>query len=450
MMRRRSFLARLGAGIGAGSGLALLPGAGRAQVAGGFLDGRLYGLVPDSTSDQSDLLQNALDDAARLGFALVIGAGRYMVQEVRVPSGCRMVGVPGASILVAPGSASVLVASEQNSLTIEGLGFEQQSPTERREDAHLIYLEACTNVTIADCAFRRFEGNGVWLERCSGRVRDCDFSGLGFVGLHVQDSSAVLISGNRFTGMGNGGIRVWRYENGRDGSIVTANTVSDVKSDWGDGQNGNGINIFQADEVVVADNTITGCALSAIRANSTNNTIIRGNQCTDSSEVAIFSEFAFSGSIISGNLVDGAATGISMTNFDDGGRLAVCSDNIVRNILPFSPTNPDTRPVGILAEADSAIAGNVVEKVPGIGIAAGWGPFLRDVMVTNNLVRDVDIGIGVSVADGAGNARISGNQISGARRSALGAMEWEKLVSVDLIRDAGRYPQLSVSNNSDG
>jgi hypothetical protein len=38
--------------------------------------------------------------------------------------------------------------------------------------------------------------------------------------------------------------------------------------------------------------------------------------------------------VIANNIVDGAAQGISMTNFDSSGPLATCTGNIVRNIYP--------------------------------------------------------------------------------------------------------------------
>ena len=113
---------------------------------------------------------------------------------------------------------------------------------------------------------------------------------------------------------------------------------------------------------------------SAIRLNATNNCRVTGNYCLDSGEVSIFSEFGFSGSIISNNLIDGGAAGISMTNFDHGGRLSVCQGNIVGNLAERSLTNPDTVPYGIAAEADAAVTGNIVEQVPGAGIVVGWDP----------------------------------------------------------------------------
>ena len=42
------------------------------------------------------------------------------------------------------------------------------------------------------------------------------------------------------------------------------------------------------------------------------------------------------------------------------------------------------------------VTGNVIEGAPAYGIMIGWGPHLRDVSVTDNLIRNVLIGIGVS------------------------------------------------------
>ena len=177
---------------------------------------------------------------------------------------------------------------------------------------------------------------------------------------------------------------------GPDGTIITENTISDIRSGSGNGQNGNAINVFRADGVIVANNVASDVDFSAVRLNSTKDCLVRGNVGSECREVAIFSEFAFSGSVIAENIIDGAAAGISITNFNDGGRLAVCQGNIVRNIYPSSPTNPDTRPFGIFAEADTAITGNVIEEVPGIGIGAGWGEYLRDVLISGNVIRETE------------------------------------------------------------
>jgi uncharacterized secreted repeat protein (TIGR03808 family) len=186
-----------------------------------------------------------------------------------------------------------------------------------------------------------------------------------------------------------------------------------------------------------------------VRINSGHDCQVRGNVCTGSGEVAIFAEFAFSGSVIADNVIDGAATGISITNLDHDGHLATCTGNIVRNIAPKSETNPDTRPVGIYAEADTVIDGNTVDTVPGAGIVAGYGPFVRNVVISDNVVTNSMIGIGVSVVqeNSPGAVRVSGNLVSGAQQAIVG-FAWENVVSPDLTADAGRYPNVTVDGNT--
>ena len=108
----------------------------------------------------------------------------------------------------------------------------------------------------------------------------------------------------------------------------------------------------------------------------------------------------------------------------------------------------DDAGLGIGIEAETAVIGNVIEDAPTAGIRAGWGPYLRNVTVSGNVVRHAGYGIQVSVAAGAGDAVISGNLISGARLGAIVGMEWAKAVTGDLAKDgAARYPQLTIANN---
>ena len=94
--------------------------------------------------------------------------------------------------------------------------------------------------------------------------------------------------------------------------------------------------------------------------------------------------------MIANNTVDGAAFGVSVCNFNEGGRLAVVQGNIIRNLLPKRPigTAPDDDAgVGIYVEADSSVTGNVIENAPSFGIMAGWGKYLRDVVISGNVIR---------------------------------------------------------------
>ena len=111
----------------------------------------------------------------------------------------------------------------------------------------------------------------------------------------------------------------------------------------------------------------------------------------------------------------------------------------MRNIRG-GPTYPDGNlqiGAGIAAEADVAITGNVVEDAVW-GLQLGWGPYLRDVTATGNVIRRTRIGIAVSVAEGAGPAIIADNLISGAEQGAILGMRWAEVATAELIDGAAR------------
>lgn len=409
-----------------------------------------FGVVPDSLGDQTAELQAALDAARDSGSTLFLPGGQIVAQNLDFPGHVRVVGVPGSTALMSIGPGPVGSATAAIDLAIDGVTF-AGAPVPGGRERGLLELDGCHSVRLADCTFFSAPSNGLVISNAIVTVEDCDFDDIADTAIFSRNGRGVVVSSCRIRRCGNAGIRIWRDEPGMDGTRLLGNAISEIRADGGgNGQNGNGINVFRAGGVIAADNRIDACAFTAIRLNATNDTVVRGNLCTRSGEVAIFSEFAFSGSVIADNIVDGAAGGISMTNFDSGGRLAACTGNIVRNIAPRSEVNPDTTPFGIFAEADAVIANNVVEAVPGLGIGAGWGPYLRDVVVDGNIVRDTAIGIGVSVAEGAGRAVVTGNLVSGASRAAIAGLAWQDTVTDDLVRDAGQFPSVTLSGNSAG
>jgi uncharacterized secreted repeat protein (TIGR03808 family) len=219
----------------------------------------------------------------------------------------------------------------------------------------------------------------------------------------------------------------------------------------GSGQWGNAINVFRADNVIVRGNRIRNAAFTAVRGNAASNLQIVGNTCSGLGEVALYAEFGFEGAVIANNIVDGAALGVSITNFDNAGRLAVVQGNLIRNLVGRRPAGTDPNDgagIGIGIEADTVVTGNVIENAPYAGIAAGWGAYLRDVAITSNVIRHAEFGITVSVAPGAGAAVIADNMISDVRGGAIVGMEWKKPVTGDLAKDgAARYAQLSIVGN---
>jgi uncharacterized secreted repeat protein (TIGR03808 family) len=438
---------RMLAGLAAASALPLASPA-LAQA----LTANKLGLVADSPADQSAAFQQALIEAASQGRPLFVPPGTYLVGNLQVPSNLTLEGVPGSSILAATGNNPVLRIAGSAHVRLTGLGFLAAAAGPDKAGSGLVEIEASSTVDIDGCAFQGGLANGIVVHEASARIAGCTFSKHALAAIFSTDSRGLDITGNHIMACSNGGILIWGSKNRHDGSIISANTISGIGwSNGGNGQNGNGINVFRCDDVIISDNQIGDCAFSAVRLNSTRNVAVTGNLCRNSGEVAIFSEFAFSGSVIANNIIDGAATGISITNLDQGGRLAVCTGNLVRNISAGSAVNPDTRPVGIYAEADTVISANSIDTVPGIGILAGNGPFLSNVAINANTISGASTGIAVSTVREAqtGKASISNNLISGSI-TPLAGRAWDEVTSTDLAADAAQFPNISVTGNVAG
>ena len=122
----------------------------------------------------------------------------------------------------------------------------------------------------------------------------------------------------------------------------------------------------------------------------------------------------------------------------------------MRNIRSRSEVNPDTRPFGIYAEAETSISGNSIDNVPGIGILAGRGSFLRDVIIADNVLYATTTGIGVSVVQNPspGPVTITGNIVNAPLENGIVGLEWDKVVVEDLVKDAAKYPHVTLADNS--
>jgi uncharacterized secreted repeat protein (TIGR03808 family) len=315
----------------------------------------------------------------------------------------------------------------------------------------LLDLRGVANLAVDNCRVIGSGKHGIALEQVRGRVERSTISGAAGAGLYSVQARGLTIAGNDVADCGDGGILVHRWQAGEDGTMVTGNRVERIGArSGGTGQHGNGINAFRAANVIISGNIVSDCAFSAIRANSASNLQIAGNSCLRSGETALYSEFSFEGAVIANNIIDGAANGISVVNFNEGGRMSVCSGNIVRNLSTSGPYPADAPGfgVGISVEADTTVSGNVVENAPLYGMKLGWGPYLRNVAATGNVIRKAVIGIAVSVVEGAGAALIADNVIEATAQGAIVGQRWSQLVTGDLaaIGNAG-YAHLTVERN---
>jgi uncharacterized secreted repeat protein (TIGR03808 family) len=415
-------------------------------------DATQYGVRPGSSDDQTRALQRAIDEAARARAPLALPAGTYRTAALHLPDGAQLIGVRGATRLLFNGGTSLLSAEGASSIalcniTLDGGGI----PLPARRG--LVHCLSGRDIRITDCEITNSGGSAVWLEQVAGDVSGNIITNTAVTAVVSFDAQGLIVSRNVITSTHDNGIEILRTAIGDDGTLVLDNRIEDIKAGpGGSGQYGNAINAFRAGNVIIRGNRIKNCDYSAVRGNAASNIQIVGNSISDVREVALYSEFSFEGAVIAGNTVDGAAIGVSVCNFNEGGRLAVVQGNIIRNLSakrPIGTAPDDDAGIGIYVEADSSVTGNVIENAPAFGIIAGWGKYLRDVAITGNVIRNTFAGIGVSVVPGAGTALVNNNMISQTPRGAVVGLNHNNAVTTDLsMEGAERYAQVMIGGNA--
>jgi len=412
------------------------------------LDAAQLGVRPGSPDDQSKALQRAIDQAAAAHAPLALAPGVYRAGDLALPAGVQIVGIRGATRLVSTRARPLFTAPQADRVTLTGLVLDGGG-SRLPERLVLVALMNGRDVRITDCEINGAGGHGIWLEGIAGEISGSTVAGAADVAIISFDARGLTIARNIVRTAGNNGIQILRQVAGEDGTMVLDNRIAGVRNvSGGTGEFGNGVNAFRAHHVIVSRNRIDKCAFSAVRGNSSNDIQIVGNSCTGLGETALYSELGFEGAVIANNTVDGALVGVSVTNFNVGGRLAVVQGNILRNLARHPGQTDAEIGIGIYVEAETTVGSNVVENAEFAGIMAGWGPYLRDVTITGNVVRTSPIGVGVSVVPGAGGALIADNMISGARRGAILGMDHGEVITDDLAgTDAKRYAHLAINGN---
>jgi uncharacterized secreted repeat protein (TIGR03808 family) len=439
---------------GAAGALAMTPDAVRAAPLASTLgrDVTQYGVRPGSPDDQTRVLQRAIDEAARAQAPLVLPPGIYRTGMLRLENGTQLIGVRGATRLVFNGGASMFLGEGAGTVGLTGITLDGSGiPLPARRG--LIHCLFGRDIRITDCEISGSGGNAIWLEQVSGDVSGNIITRTAATAVVSFDAQGLIVSRNSISGTNDNGIEILRTTIGDDGTLVADNRIEDIKAGpGGSGQYGNAINAFRAGNVIVRGNRIRNCDYSAVRGNSASNIQISGNSVSDVREVALYSEFSFEGAVIANNTVDGAALGVSVCNFNEGGRIAVVQGNIIRNLLakrPIGTAPDDDAGIGIYVEADTSVSGNVIENAPSFGIVAGWGKYLRDVVITGNVIRNAFAGVGVSVVAGAGTALVNNNMISETPRGAVVGLDHARAITTDLsIEGAQRFAQVVIGTNA--
>ncbi|EFL88922.1 TIGR03808 family TAT-translocated repetitive protein [Ahrensia sp. R2A130] len=447
MLRRRFIISAL-------ASVAAVPAAAQIQSASlrGSLDATSFGVVPGNGDDQSAALKRALEKASAEDKAVFLPPGVYGVSNLELPMRTRLIGISGATRLIYSGGGAMLTATGCERVEIADVSFDGANRPLADNLGALLQTRACPRVVLDNCTFAGSAGAGMFLEACGGRIHHCSISGAASVaGIYAVGSTGLSITDNEVRDCADGGILVHRWEIGEDNTIISGNRIERIGArSGGTGQYGNGINIFRAGGVNISNNHLKDCAFSAIRANSGNNVAISGNTCLRSGETAIYSEFAFEGAMVANNIVDGGTTGVSIVNFNEGGRLAVVANNLIRNMSATGPypADIDEFGTGISVEAETTVTGNVVEGAPNMGIGMGWGPYMRNVVASGNILRNCRTGIVPTVVEGAGSAIITNNVIDRPTRGGIIGQRWREVATGELVgRTSGVPEHLTLANN---
>lgn len=406
-----------------------------------------YALSTPAASKSSKIknLKDAVQKATEGEGQLLLPAGDITASGIEIRGGLTIQGIAGRTRIISPDGKPVFTVSGPEPIVLRGLTLDGDG--KGQDGGALVIGNGATALVIEDCAFIGSAASGLRLEGCAGRINDNRFSQIAKAAVFARDSKGLEISGNTIRDIGNNGIQVWTSGPAEDGTIVSRNRISRIRAeDGGTGQNGNGINIYRSGNVIVSENRVTDCMFSAVRNNAGSNCHIVNNSISRMGEVAIYCEFGFDGAVVSGNIIEDVALGISVTNYNEGGRLATVANNIVRRAMGGG-TLPQTNGVGIGAEGDATVVGNVVEDTRDTGISLGWGPYSRTLSATGNLVRNTARGIVFSMTDGADGVLIANNRISGATVNIVGS-DHGTAVTGDLgLPGAEIPPTVQISGN---
>ena len=400
------------------------------------------GVLPDLASDQTLTFQKAIDLAAYLKVPLQLQPGRYVCSGLKLHPQSRLQGVGQSTVIALQGQGAAITAADCSGIVLQHFSLRGELYRDATTNPHLVALIGCSDLLVQQIDMTDHPGIALDLRRCSGRITSCRISKVGHAAVKSVDAMGLSIDQNDISQCHNNGILVWREATGQDGTLVVHNRISQIAAlAGGSGQNGNGVNIFKADGVVVEANRITDCAYSAVRGNSASNLQIVANNVARIGEVALYAEFAFQGAVIANNIVEQAATGVSVTNFNDGGRLAVVQGNVIRGLFRREGEPVDKRGVGIAVEADTSVTGNTIEGSPTAGMTIGWHHWMRNVAVTGNVVRECGLGIGITGHDSAGAGLVSNNIIDRCPAGAIRRTEGNQVYGQEL---ANALPKQAV------
>jgi uncharacterized secreted repeat protein (TIGR03808 family) len=269
----------------------------------GTMDPAPAELRPGISLDQGPILQRMLDQAFVEDRPLQLPAGRFVVSGVRLPPRTRLLGVAGATRLVLGETGSLITADTGETIVLRDLVLEARDGWLDTHVPGLVHLANCESVAIETCELIGSPASGIVLERSAGRVRDTRVLQAKAAGIRAVEATGLSILDNTIEDCGSGGIQVWRWRDGEDGTIVSGNRISRVSAaDTGPGETGHGISVFRSHGVLVANNSVSDCVHSAVRVNASHDIRVLGNSCRRTGAEAISTAYGCAGAMVANNV----------------------------------------------------------------------------------------------------------------------------------------------------
>ena len=303
------------------------------------LDAAQMGVRAGSPDDQSVPLQRAIDRAAQARVPLALPPGVYRAGGLRLPSGAALIGVRGATRLVFGGGPSLIAADHAETVVAHRPHPRRRAAAAAAQPGARPYRAGARR---ADCRLRdrrRPAGTASGSPASPARSPARRIADAADVALLSSDARGLTIAGNTIANAGNNGIVIIRSAAGHDGTMVLDNRIEDTRNrDGGSGQFGNAINAHRAGDVIVRGNLIRALRVfRRARQFGLGHPDRRQHRASMRARSRSIRSSASRARSSPHNVVDGAQTGVSVANFNEGGRLAIVQGNILRNLAPPEP-----------------------------------------------------------------------------------------------------------------
>ncbi|MGH6824482.1 right-handed parallel beta-helix repeat-containing protein [Methyloceanibacter sp.] len=193
--RRETILAGIGLGVAFAAG-------SQFTRAGWTGPGRFnsFGVVPSGgATDQTEMLQSAIDAAAGSGLPLFLPPGTYSTRRLEMRSGSHLTGVPGQSILHYRGGGGLIGVEQAADIRLDGLVLDGDG-RDMGVDGALLAATLVERLQLSNCRFLRSGSGGILVSRCEDVVITSNIVDKAATGIAVtnvsQGAAPALILGN--------------------------------------------------------------------------------------------------------------------------------------------------------------------------------------------------------------------------------------------------------------